>query len=278
MAIQAALEMLKGRTVWSNMDISFVWEGNKIYRSLPLDMEALYTFDVGISDGVVCIDEINLWADSANWMSIGSKLIASIFQLLRKRSLSFYLTVQNFQWLNNRLRWQTDLLVRCYDLCYRYHNLEPGDIVSQSRVDLSGILTGKVYNPAMPKESTSERLLRTRRFKGIYNTLLEFDYLDIQSNKYKIDSTTKVIRDGVITEKPTLEAAKNNVRFMLDSLRAEGKQMITVDDMKSIVRDYGIEQGFTTVGRILSKEGVTFRRSRKGDYYLLSDESDTGLE
>jgi len=239
-------------------------------------MEALYTLDAGVSEAVVAIDEINLWADSWAWNNTASKLLTIIFQQLRKRSLSFYLTCQNFQWLNNRLRWQTDLHVRCFDWSHGHPGVEPGSIIKQTLYDMSGFFTGYPFGgdhkgyDGYGTRNVVDRLFYGKRFWGIYDTLNVFTPEEY-STRYKEVKETKLIQGGqVVTIDSPSEVAKK-VEFVTTCLKAEGVNTVTIPVLKQRLEGMGLHGDLRQLGRYLKDSGFTFIRSRKGNYYSLED-------
>jgi energy-coupling factor transporter ATP-binding protein EcfA2 len=149
MTYLAIIDMKRGRSVLANYNI-----GGRVrtglVQSQPLNFENLLAMSESLQQCVACIDEINLWFDSTRWMTQGNKLLGILLQQMRKRSMSLYYTSQNFRWNENRLRWQTDLLVFCQDMCRTPEGMEqklsPGEYIRISIMDLSGYLTGKPYD------------------------------------------------------------------------------------------------------------------------------------
>ncbi len=87
MTALAAAYAEQGYPLWSNLPISFDLK-DKHYESQPLDMSMLYSFAKELRGGLVLIDEINLWANSRKAMANANILLAGIFQMIRKRSLT----------------------------------------------------------------------------------------------------------------------------------------------------------------------------------------------
>ncbi len=176
LAFECLRDMINGLTCWSNVpviaDIEVSPDDIRHYETLPLDIDSLRVFDKDMSNGTIAIDEINLWADSLSTLAVGNKLISAVFQLLtRKRGLAFRLTVQNFKWLTNRIRWQTDLVIACSDMCYLYHELEPGECISQSIVDMSGVFSGHPFEDREDNtQNYRQQIFHCKPFRGIYDT------------------------------------------------------------------------------------------------------------
>ena len=134
---------------WSNCGIHFEVSslGNGrpggYFESLPFDINAFRAFEQEYTDGVVCIDEVPLWADSRRSMSVANILLNKVFTLIRKRNLVVLLTAQSEDWLDNRIKFQIDALVHCYDLSYLNHNFKKGTMIAMTIMDKSGIYRGR---------------------------------------------------------------------------------------------------------------------------------------
>jgi len=274
MVFSCCQDLVRGRQVFSNIPIAFRYQG-RVYRSAPLDMEALYVLDSGVRNCVVAIDEINLWADSWSTQAVSSKMLVVLFQQIRKRNLSFYLTVQSFAWLNNRIRWQTDLHVSCRDYSFGKQDIERGCLIAQNLRDMSGIFTGRPWTPDSyysQNRNEVDRLFVTGKvFWPMYNSYHEFELSDM-STKYVFRKETKIISNGEMSDMDSPGEMYGKVCFMLDSLRAEGKTELGVGQMQEYLQYYGINSGLKNAGKFFKDCGVEFKRSRKGNYYKIVDE------
>jgi len=117
--------------------------------SEPLEYMNLVTMDDSIRRKLVAIDEINMYFDSLKFQSTGSQLFNSMIQQMRKRDLGLYYTTQNFRWVDNRIRTQTDLLITCRDqYCFggRESGLKRGELIQIYVKDISGYLSGRPYD------------------------------------------------------------------------------------------------------------------------------------
>ncbi len=282
--------LLHGKTVWSNFNISFTYEGpddsgkgvSWDFQSKPLNMESLYTFDAQMAEGVVLIDEINLWADSQNSQALAARLLANIFQLIRKRKLSFYLSTQNFKWLNNRLRWQTDLLIHSVDLCHVYRNLSPGHYSGLRLTDMSGFFTGYSIDDDYGNtrggadaqaRNTKELTFHGRPFWVVYDTNQEFNPLDAMT-RYSFDRKERVISQGTVRDALSPADIEGRVRFHLDNLRAEGRDEVDIGDMATGLRSMGIPTDLKRLSATLKRHGADFQSGKDGGYYRLSEDRD----
>ena len=192
MTYYALQYMARGLKVWSNYKIAYNNNGYRL-ECLPLNMDALYTFDEELVQGLVCIDEINLWANSRRSIANTNLLLTSIFQQIRKRGLSFFFTVQEFSWVDNRIRWQVDLQFKCRDNSHtqygRDKKLKPGEEISIKLIEHSGLISGYTY-----AETNQVRLFNLfgKPVFNAYNTEEEFDVLGALQH-YRFDIPQKVI-------------------------------------------------------------------------------------
>ena len=187
------------RHVWTNYPIAFFHRSivdGKIYylKPEPLNMESLYTFDKGLADGWVYIDEIDQWYDRQDWAAITQKLTNAVITQIRKRQLSLSATTQNFQWLNARAQFQTDTLIGCREAAFtvwgRKNHVRMGEISFLSLKDLSGVNTGYTFEET--KRAYNARLTHGSRIWNIYDTNYQFDPTETKV-RYKMKTDVKTI-------------------------------------------------------------------------------------
>lgn len=277
MTVQAIIGMAMGLRCWSNYPIEVTvgheydkgrWN-SRLLRSEPLSMEGLYTLESGIRVGLVCIDEINLWADSRRSLAVTNQLLSYVFQLIRKRQLSFYLTVQNFLWLDSRLRWQTDALIACEDLHYRYRNLPKGFVIGQQLQDRSGFYTGHPYEQS---GRIYTRQLHARPFWGTYDTNREFDVLAAAGTKYEIIGEKRAIVTGEDGESYVGGKGRETeivayIRTLVADMRRDGATKAAANLLQDYVREVFPGESNKSLGRHFKQAGLTYRQGRgRADY------------
>lgn len=174
--------LANGIQAWTNYPVETrVRKDNVVYhlKSNPLDQSALYGFSQELNKGIVAIDELGLFADARRSNSINNRLLSYILQQTRKRTLSFYFSVQNLAWVDNRIRWIMDVMVVCKDLSFtpwgKSNHLKRGEIIQVRGYDLSGMLTGKPMQDVMDKKGYSrpafcKTLYGPKSFWHLYNT------------------------------------------------------------------------------------------------------------
>ena len=258
MATHISMDLIAGQKVWSNFPVAFSLRyedgSEQRYETMPLDMNAVYTFDSGLADGIVAIDELALWADSRRSMSVSNRLLNSIMTLIRKRRLSFYVTSQSEEWFDSRIRWQIDALCHCRDLCHRYKELEPGTCIAQSWRDLSGYFTGYRYAET---GRTYERIFHGKKFWHIYDSWQEFDVVEAM-RKVRMGTPTRVLEytDGILPEADGVVTVDHLLAGLRQRWETAGREFIPVGDMRYELVQAGIYEDLRVVGRRFKVHGL----------------------
>ncbi len=234
------------------------------YESIPLDMNALYTFDKGISNGTVFIDEIQLWSSNHTTMSVVSRLLASILTLIRKRGLSFYYTVQSFEWLTRGMKFQIDAWITCMDLHFKFHNLEQGTSIMQVYHDMSGMFTGDPYNSRDENAQTYRLVFHAKPFWQIYDSFNEFNPL-LASQKLEIHQE-RVILDvdamgSAVVAPPgdgdfLQESNEASISAVIQSLQFGGQRHIAATDLEAVLKASGCQVSLRQLTQVLPKYGL----------------------
>lgn len=163
--------MMRGKKVWSNMDIEFVFREpgkNEVllqterFSKLKLkDLDEVYT------DGCIYVDEINMeMAEARRAMGNENLTTNYIVQQLRKRRLNFIWSAQSEMHVDSRLRWQTDIFIKCID---KSKPNGPGELTELKCYDYSGVLLGKSPNSQKEAEFAKTTILN-KPWWNIYNT------------------------------------------------------------------------------------------------------------
>jgi len=140
--------MLRGRKVWSNMEIGFnlISKGQIIpVKSQPLDKLSLVDLDEVYSNGVIYVDEVNLLVESRRAMSHENLAFSYVLQQLRKRRLSIIWSAQSENHCEERLRFQTDIFILCEDVSISKPNCDIGAYSRWKAHDFSGIVKGRTF-------------------------------------------------------------------------------------------------------------------------------------
>jgi hypothetical protein len=261
------LLMAAGYQVWSNIPIQFTFKGKDgseyLLSAKPLDLDALMTFDEGISEGIAFIDELPLWGtDNRQSLSVKNRLMNAAGTLIRKHSLSILATSQSFSWLDKRTQFQTDALCICRDLHYlsTSHKILPGEYISQSWRDQSGILTGRTFS-----ESGKEygQVLFGKPFWECYDSWSAFDILAaMQPTKLKL-GTREIIR----TDLDSQYRMQEDVKAFISENKKLGRQNVSAFEVFERFKG----KNSKNVGRMLKKAGCSYRQTRKGSFYDLPE-------
>ncbi len=193
---------LQADRIFTNYPVSFrFYPGYDLppanLESEPLNMEALIVFDKELVQCQVFVDEIDQFMDRQEWMAFSQRMINKVIQLIRKRKMSFWGTIQAFEWLNNRLQWQTDRVITCKDAAFtpwgRERNLAFGEVIFLRAVDKSGRQTGTRFDDSgLVYKSTWPY---GKLYWRCYNTDFEFDPL-AGATKYRLKVPVREIEVG----------------------------------------------------------------------------------
>ena len=111
--------LLRDKPVLSNVpiEIRVVYkDAEKIFRSIPLEELDMLDLTMDYGGGCVLYDEVNMEAaESTRFSSSANLQFSYAIQQIRKRQLSLIWTCQGWNWIDNRLRWQTDFVMACRD-------------------------------------------------------------------------------------------------------------------------------------------------------------------
>lgn len=158
LAYMIILKLIDGGKVWSNMSVhtspailsrrlSPTGREIKYSQTDPLDWKLLYSLDELFAEGTVAIDEMGYFNGSRQSMTTGNRLINGCVRQVRHRCLDFWYTAKRFSSVDFMLRDETDLVIRCEDLCHsawgRANHIPPGFEFCFKFYDVSGKMTGK---------------------------------------------------------------------------------------------------------------------------------------
>lgn len=144
--------LLKGKKVWSNMDIGVdLMVKGKItpLRARNLEEFSLIALDDMFHDGLVYLDEVNVnFAEARRAMSKTNVAFAQILQQIRHRKLDVIWSALSEMHCEERLRWGTDVFVQCSDISISQHNCGIGELSRWVAYDMSGVVQGKTPTSA----------------------------------------------------------------------------------------------------------------------------------
>lgn len=148
--------LVPGYSLISNMDVKWGlnFKGDIIgYKSEKLDKMEFLKFKMDDRIAVL-IDEVNIeFSEARRSMTNRNLIFNKILQQLRKRQMNVIYTVQHEMWIDNRLRWQTDVFIKTMDICLRPGGIhlpyEFGEYASWKVFDMSGIFGQGTYTETM---------------------------------------------------------------------------------------------------------------------------------
>jgi len=261
MVYDAIIRMLRGIQVWSNINIEFsssiVTPGKLThYCSTPIDMDAIYSFDQGVANGFVYIDELPLWVNSRRSMTVANSLVNSMFSIIRHRGLSFGITSQQYDWLDKRIKYQVDILVSCFDLHFKFWHLPPGALIGLAIKDLSGLTTGHPYHQT---GRVRQRQLYAKPFWNCYDSWQEFDVLEAAQSVKRGERKSK---EGISNDKGILA-------HLSAELRNNGQGKMSTSVFYDMARVRGYDSTVKEGNIIMAKElGIIRVSDRYFDFSL----------
>lgn len=221
--------LVPGYNVWSNMNINWGVDylGQKLlYNTQDLNKHKMMNFN--LSNGLVFIDEINLeFSEARRSMTKQNLTFNKLLQQIRKKQINLIYTVQSELWIDNRLRWQTDIFIKCEDTRMRAGGnrlpYEFGEIGVWTVFDMSGMLgAGSYYH--------TQRPVKTFKFYGKqwWNT---FDTFETQADRLEYGKVENPEIESNYTEEELqlLEATQKVVTAYVESEVSEAYEDELVD-------------------------------------------------
>jgi len=232
---------------------------------------------------MVCIDEIQFWADRRNWNSTRSKILSYIQMQIRKVKMSFMATIQDIKWLEGRMSFQVDTLFECQDLYFRNkHNKKipprlrkPGQFIDLTMKDISGASTGMPYNKT---GFTQKRTLGPcDTFWDCYKTADTQDIseawtkFEMRGRKVILDASEEA-GDASMIDNYMYEnrhpSAIGTLRDILTNYRGAGRDDVDAKELKTVCDQAGLKLSPTQIGQHLVKMGVPKRKTKsRGTFY-----------
>jgi hypothetical protein len=212
-----------------------VTDGHGKELSETLDIDQWVTMPPELRDVLICIDEIQNFFSSRRHMSVLNYLFANLAAQRRHRNIGVIYTVQDWGWLDDRIRWLTHVLVVCSDLYWsswgKEQGVKRGELISASFFDVKGFFTGKPWTPG------PQRLLRAKDIWQCYDSYADVDTwtgltkVEFKKPRITIDLTSPYQgeEDGAIpTEVSTNVPVGNNDLALLNDLAHKGVDPMTL--------------------------------------------------
>lgn len=244
--------MMAGKEVWSNMPIAFrlIKDGHaRVFRSNSLDRLDLVALDRVFQNGLLLIDEINMeFAEARRSMSHKNIMFSYILQQLRKRKLNLIWTAQSEGHVEDRLRWQTDFMIKCRDasLVQGQHNCGEGEMSQWTVFDTTGMVVGE--NPRGMEDMIIDRA--TILNKPWWNAFDSFQLQGLEPES-RLGPAPGGPGDGIGKAIDVINYAYKNKKTMMSA--EDIWQMCGISNNKG-------EQ--SSVGKFLAQLGAT--RTRRG--------------
>ncbi len=265
--------MVEGKRVFSNYPIRFNGIdrfGNiKEYASEQLSFEELYGLSENLSNCVVSIDELPLYAESRTSMKVANRVINYTLMMARHRGMSFFYTTQRFGWVDNRIQYSTDVRVECKDAAKLYgqhQGCKAGQVILLDLMDWSGQWTGRPFDE-YPKVF-SYRLKQADKYWGTYDSYYIIDPFEasrgvtILSDRFEVDTR----RNGGNGANSILSQYQGRIVNCFSSLAGEGTTRVEANPLWDMIEceDDGMRK---ELGKWLNNSGVEKKRSTKGYSY-----------
>ena len=113
--------------------------------SQPLDRLTLEELDEVYSNGIIYCDEVNLMMEARRSMSHENLMLGYVLQELRKRRLTIIWSAQSEMHCDDRLRFQSDIIIACSDAAITNPKCGIGELSTWKAYDFSGIVKGKAH-------------------------------------------------------------------------------------------------------------------------------------
>lgn len=277
----AAIELIQGYEVYTNYPLAFSfrypWGEVKRFEAKEITIHDIATFNPEIRNAKIKLDELNLWLSSRRSQALINHLANGWLQLLRKRSLDIEINCQFFHTLDKGIREQSDVIVECFDLSFRYPQLKPGQCISQTITSYSGYGTGralyKMDDVEQWKRNTRSRILHGYPFWNVYDSWTEYDILKALS-KYEVERETIVIDQSGDTKNRTNGLIKKAISEMTQTIYdiKGANAEYSTEEMLTQLKDWGVDLNIRTVGQFLKQAGWVYKPRHSGNIYKLDPE------
>jgi hypothetical protein len=264
------------------------WEVQERY-SEELTGLALFNFiDVKLHRASIGIDELQWFGgDARTSMSVKNKLLNTLGLQVRKKQASIYYTVQNFQWVDQRWRFQTDILVMCRDLAFTPWGLEEeverGVQFSYNFFDLTGMVTGmSAWSTHQPYKSITFygkpmwayfKSDEAKDLDEIFSKITIDGEAHKLPRKHEVDSELSLVNE-VDTADPAqpLFPTENYVDQVIDEYRSQGREEFTAAEFQTSLQALGQSRlSAQQLDGLLDKRGLggEYDRAKKETHYYL---------
>ena len=256
-----------GYNVWSNYKIEFTTKDTH-YAAKPIDMNQLFAFSPDFCNGFIFLDEAQYLADSRRSTSNANRLLDAFAMQIRKRNLHFFYTAKFFEWIDNRIRLETDVLIQCRDACHtpwgKEQFMKKGEVFNLEFRDMSGVLTGYMWREQKTVYPTT---FYGKKFHHVYDSNEIIDVFEAM-RPVKNELGQRVISDG--------NGGNENAQILNELIMEQvlsGRERISKIEFQNKAYAKGIKGDPRGWARGITSLGVKSVQSRNGDFYDLSNVS-----
>lgn len=167
---------------------------------------------------LIDIDEIQQWFPAELWQLVGARIFGYVATQRRKRGLSIVYTVMQSNWLNNRLRDLTHLVIYCFDMYWfppmRAEGIQRGERSILTFVDNKGFFTG------WPGAAMGRLHFNTKKLWPCFESYTPVDVWEAMT-KVRITGRPEVEVDlhGGLATSPLAPPAQNMAQPIMDVLQ-----------------------------------------------------------
>jgi len=173
-------------------------------ESEPLELGKLLMFDQSYCGAIIVIDEAPQIINRLATMTWKNRLLDLWLQQIRKNNNSLLYASQNEFWVDNELRWQTDIITNCRDASIINSDHQKGSVILTQTRDMSGLWTGYSYDEK-PRIIKKQRHI-TKLIWGTFDTLHKNDvFASLAKVKMNVGEI-QVGEDGVEKEEYMTQA------------------------------------------------------------------------
>ena len=234
------------------------------YESEPLDMGKFYSMDQEITRGLVCIDELPVFAESRASNRLQNRLIDYTLMQVRKRRLNFFYTSQNPEWVDKRIRWSTDIGIFCEDLSRIMSKGEKrGELIRLYMMDWSGQWTGRPY------ERTGKVIKKDVRYANkIWPVYDSWEVVDAIEASRGVELKLDKYVIGDVDSNGDGRYSAEEIEVFVDNMRNQGATEVSSNELWQALslKNQGDRK---KIGGYLKKAGVRKRQISTGDYVYI---------
>lgn len=237
-------------------------------KSEKLDLLKLFEFDGAYTDSLIVLDEAPQVINRLATMTWKNRLLDLYLQKIGHDNISMLYGSQKENltsgWVDDALRFQTDILVFCRDAATRFHEYKRGAMVLANLLDKSGQWTGYRYDE---KPRIFKRRILTEIIWGSFDTHQRFDVFE-SLRGVQVDLQKTKISDK---QEDAIPPYYEQLKQTLQKASKQGKMAIT--DFYNDIGDLAKKEK-DKIGQLLTKAGV----KRRGAHLSKFDFSDFDMD